>query len=532
MQEFPLNLQLILRHAERLHPRKTVVTRTDAGYARVTFAELAERVRRLIAALGKLGVGPDDRVATFCWNHQQHVEAYLGVPCMGAVLHTLNIRLFEKDLAFIVDHAQDKVVIVDKSLFPVWEKIAARVDCVKATIVVDDAPGPAPAGTLDYETLLRESAPIRDLPAIPEDQAAAFCYTSGTTGHPKGVVYSHRSNVLHSFSLLGVDSFGISEKDVGLPIVPMFHANAWGLPYACLLAGSDLVLPGRFMQPAILTELFVERRVTFAAGVPSIWLAMLEPLKAVRPKLGHLTKIVCGGSAVPPALARAYRSDIGVPITQAWGMTETSPLASMCKPVSTLGEADLEGLLTSQGRIMPGVEVRIAGDDGKEVAWDGASVGELQVRGPWIAKGYWREEPTAEKFQDGWLRTGDVASICPQGYIRIADRTKDLVKSGGEWISSVELEGHIMGHPKVAEAAVIAIAHPRWSERPLACVVPRKEARGSLTKEEILDWLRPRVARWWLPDDVVFIDEVPKTSVGKFDKKVLRARFKDHVLPA
>jgi fatty-acyl-CoA synthase len=530
MQDRPLNVGLILRHAERIHGRKTLATRTTEGITVATFAQVTERSRRLIAALRALGVEPGDRVGTFSWNHQQHVEAYLGIPAMGAVLHTLNIRLFASDLAYIVSHAGDRVVIVDKSLWPAWEKVRSQVSCIEKTIVIDDAPGPLPDGTLDYEKLLANHAPTNDLPEVEENAAAAVCYTSGTTGHPKGVVYSHRSNVLHSFMAMSTDTLGLSQKDVVLPIVPMFHANAWGMPYGCLFAGSHLVMPGRFMQPAILLDLLVERRVTFAAGVPSIWLALLEPMKKAKERLGALERIGCGGSAVPAALQRAYKDEVGIPICQAWGMTETSPLASLnhASRVRSATGPELDALLGSVGQPVPGVEARICDDAGHELPWDGQSVGELEVRGPWIAKAYFKDS-SGDRFHDGWLRTGDVAAIDSVGAIRITDRTKDLIKSGGEWISSVELEGLLMGHPGVAEAAVVAVAHPRWCERPLACVVAR--SKGALSREGVLSWLEPRVAKWWLPDDVVFLDEIPKTSVGKFDKKVLRERFKEHVLP-
>jgi len=530
MQECPLNIPMIVRHAERLHPRKTVASKTTDGIQVTTFADLLTRARRLITALRRLGVGPDDRVATFCWNHQQHMEAYVGVPCMGAILHTLNIRLFPEDLAYIVDHAQDKVVIVDKSLWPAWQKVAAKVSCIRHTIVIEDAPGPSPEGTLDYEALLAGAEPGA-LVEVAEDKAAAMCYTSGTTGHPKGVLYSHRSNVLHSMALCMSDAFGVRESDVVMAIVPMFHANAWGLPYAAFMAGTDIVMPGRFLMPDVLTSLIVERGVTFAAGVPTIWQAMLEPMKQARDRLGRLRYIICGGSAVPPALQKAYHRDLGIRITHAWGMTETSPMGSVCRAIVAqegLAGDEMDALLASQGRPVFGIELRIVGEDGTELPWDGKAVGEIEVRGNWIASAYYRD-PSDERFHDGWLRTGDVASLDPNGYIRIADRTKDLIKSGGEWISSVALEGMIMGHPDVAEAAVIAVPHPRWCERPLACVVARPDAKDRLTREAVLEHLRPKVAKWWLPDDVVFIDQVPKTSVGKFDKKVLRDRFRDHV---
>jgi fatty-acyl-CoA synthase len=533
MQELPLNIPSLVRHALHMHGRKTVATRTADGVRVSTYAQVIDRARRLASALRALGVGGDDRVATFCWNHQAHYEAYVGVPCMGAILHTLNIRLFEADLAYIVEHAQDKVAIVDKSLWPAWEKVAARVRCVRETVVIDDCPGPPPAGTRDYEELVTSHEPM-DFGEIPETQAAAMCYTSGTTGHPKGVLYSHRSNVLHSYGVAMADTIGLCERDVVLAIVPMFHANAWGLPFAALMTGSDLVMPGRFLTPDVLTALLVERRVTFAAGVPTIWQAMLEPMRRAKPQLASLQRILCGGAAIPPVLQQAYARELGVRMLHAWGMTETSPLGSVCQPLAAHAELSAEALapiLSSQGRVPPGVEVRIVADRGHELPWDGKAVGELQIRGNWIACAYYEDPESAQRFEDGWLRTGDVASIDADGYIRISDRTKDLVKSGGEWISSVALEGLLMGHPDVMEAAVIAVPHPRWSERPLACVVARPEARERLTKALLLEYLKPKVAKWWLPDDVVFLEQVPKTSVGKFDKKALRERFKAYQLP-
>lgn len=528
MQDRPLNIPMIVGHAERLHARKTVTTRVEHGVVVTPVGEVLERARRLVAALRALGVREGDRVATFAWNTQQHLEAYVGVPCLGAVLHTLNIRLFEDDLVYIVEHAGDSVVIVDRSLLPVWQKVAARARCVKTTIVVPDCPGATPPGHLDYEELLAAHAPERDLPDVPERQACAMCYTSGTTGRPKGVVYSHRSNVLHSLVTMSKDALGVCERDVVLPIVPMFHANAWGLPYTCLLAGAELVLPGRHGTPQTLRECLVDRGVTLAAGVPSIWIGMLDELARLRPP--KLERILCGGSAVPASLQQAYRERVGVEIHQAWGMTETSPLGTICKTLAKHERADPDArarVLNTQGRAVPLVELRLVDDDGQELPRDGVAVGEVEARGPWIASAY-HEDPdgSRDKFRDGWLRTGDVASICPEGYLRIADRTKDLVKSGGEWISSVELEGHIVAHPGVLEAAVVAIPHPKWSERPLACVVARPGA--TLTAAEVIEFIRPRVAKWWLPDDVVFLDALPKTSVGKLDKKVLRERFKDH----
>jgi fatty-acyl-CoA synthase len=530
MQEWPLSIALIVRHAERLHAKKTLTTRVETGFRVTPYAEAIARSRRLMAALGRLGVERDDRVATFSWNHQEHFEAYLAIPCMGAILHTLNIRLFDEDLAYIVEHAGDTVVLVDKCLWPAWERVAARVDCVRHVIAV--GVGATPPGALDYEEMLAASAPVAELPELPESQAAAMCYTTGTTGRPKAVVYSHRSNVLHAFATAMSDAFGLQERDVALPIVPLFHANGWGFPYSCLLTGADIVMPGPYLQPAELVALMVERRVTVAAGVPSIWQMLLEPMTKAKAGLTQLDRLLCGGSALPPSLQRAYFEALGVRVLHAWGMTETSPLASLSRPLARhqlLDQDELGRVWSSQGRPLPGVEIRLVGDEGRELAWDGQAVGELQVRGNWIAAAYYNDDSSAARFDDGWLRTGDVATIDADGYIRIADRSKDLVKSGGEWISSVQLEALIMSHAQVADAAVIAVPHPTWDERPLAVVVAR--AGAALTKEQVVEHLRPHVAKWWLPDDVVFLDQIPKTSVGKSDKKALRARFKGHVLP-
>jgi fatty-acyl-CoA synthase len=529
MQEVPLNIAMIVRHAERYHPGKTVTTNTPDGPTVKTFAESIERGRSLAGALAALGVESGDRVATFCWNHQAHLEAYIAAPCMGAVLHTLNIRLFQDDLVYIVGHAADKVVIVDKSLWPLWEPVAARVDCIEHTIVVDDVEGEMPEGVLEYEELLAGATPIAEWPDLPESQAAAMCYTSGTTGNPKGVVYSQRSQVLHTYAALLPDGIGVCESDTILPIVPLFHANSWGIPYECLMAGVSLVMPGPLMDPESLTRLLIEQKTTIAAGVPTIWQAMLEPLSKVEGGLGPLRSIICGGAALPLSLQQAYRERFGVNITQAWGMTETSPLATLAHALAAHSELDQEGLdhvLNSQGRAVPGVELRLRDENGEPVPHDGEAYGEIQVRGNWIASSYYGEEPTEDKFADGWLRTGDVATMDAEGYIRIVDRTKDVIKSGGEWVSSVKLEGLIMGHPDVAEATVIGLPHPKWDERPLACVVARDGIE--VTREGILEFLEPLVAKWWLPEDVVLIDEVPKTSVGKFDKKVLRGRFADY----
>ncbi len=529
MQDRPLVLPHVFHRAERFFGAKRLVTVTATGETTTTVAEWAVRVRRLATVLDDLGVSTDGRVGTFCWNTARHLELYLAVPCTGRVLHTLNIRLFPDQLVHVVEHAQDEVVFVDRSLLPLLAPHLDRLPAVRHVVVLDDgAPVPVPDDprVRDYEELLAAAEPhAGEFVVDDENTAAAMCYTSGTTGNPKGVVYSHRSTVLHSLISLVADGVGLTERDVVLPVVPMFHANAWGLPYGCLLAGTDLVLPGPAMAPEAIAGMLERHRVTVTAGVPTIWMGLV-PLLAGRDLA--LRVVLCGGSAVPRALSEAFRAAIGLPLLQGWGMTETSPIASL----GTLRRADDDrpeeeraALRARQGYPVPLVDLRIADPEtGEVLPWDDVATGEVQAAGPWIAKGYYRGEGGGEQFTaDGWLRTGDVASVSPDGSFRLVDRTKDLIKSGGEWIGSVELENEIMAHPKVAEAAVIAIPHPRWVERPLACVVVRPGE--ALTAEEVIAHLEPRVARWWLPDAVEFIDEVPRTSVGKFSKRTLRERF-------
>jgi fatty-acyl-CoA synthase len=453
------------------------------------------------------------------------------------VLHALNIRLFPEQLVYIANHAEDEVVFVDRTLAKAMWPLLDAFKTVRHVVVIDDGAGEipdAPAGkdVHDYEELLAAAEPV-DFRVDDENQAASMCYTSGTTGNPKGVVYSHRSTLLHTFGVVTAAGLAPREADRVLPVVPMFHANAWGLAHAAVAVGADLVMPGPDLSPKGLAELIESERVTLAAGVPTIWMGVLPELKGR--DTSSLRSIPCGGSAVPRALSEAYREQIGLPITQAWGMTETSPVASSGHIMSTLAaELDDDGLAdlrTTVGQPLLGVEARIVGPDSVDpLRWDGESSGELQVRGPWVVSGYYNDPRSSESFtDDGWLKTGDVATIDPHGYIRLVDRTKDVIKSGGEWVSSVELENEIMAHPKVSEAAVIGVAHPKWSERPLACVVCKPGE--TVTREEIIAFLEPRVAKWWLPDDVVLVDEIPKTSVGKFSKKDLRDRFTDYTLP-
>src|SRR3954452_2588281 len=506
--DHPLTLQHVLTRMRTMNGHEEVVTLTEAEPERLTYAELGERVDRLCHALTALGVKQGDRVATFSWNTQRHLEIYLAAPCMGAVLHTLNIRLFPEQLRYIVEHADDRLMFLDPSLREVWEASGATVERI---VELGD----------EYEQLLADQpADGFEYPELDDRAAAGLCYTSGTTGNPKGVLYSHRSNVLHAMGQCLADGAGLRHGDRVLPIVPMFHANAWGFPYGAGLIGASLILPSRFVAPEPLAKAIESERVTIAAAVPTVWLDLLRYADENAADLSSLRSVPCGGAAVPESLMRAYQERHGVRIVQAWGMTETSPLAS----VSHAPEDDY-ATRARQGRPLALLEARIVGDDGSELPWDGETTGELEVRGPWIAKEYYEDPAGEEKFHDGWLRTGDIASIDAQGSIRLSDRSKDVIKSGGEWISSVDLENAIMGHPAVAECAVIAMPHERWAERPLACVVV-KEGQ-SVEPDELRTYLADHVVKWWLPDEVVFIDEVPKTSVGKFDKKVLRTRLQE-----
>lgn len=536
MQEGPLVLTNFFDRAERLFPDKEIVTATATGLERETYGQWAERTRRLGGVLDDLGISADGRVATFAWNTARHLELYFAAPCSGRVLHTLNIRLFPEQLTYIVNHAEDEVIFVDKSLLGLLWPLVDTFTTVRHIVVMDDGRGELPTDTggrllHDYETLLASASPV-EWNVTDENQAASMCYTSGTTGNPKGVVYSHRSTWLHTMAGMMADGLGVGERDTILPVVPMFHANAWGLAHIGVASGATLVMPGPDLSPASIVNLIETERVTIAAGVPTIWMGVLNEIDGH--DVSSLRGIPCGGSAVPRHLSEAYREKIGIPILQAWGMTETSPLASVAKLKSTMlsrPEDEQANLRATIGIPSLGVQVRVADQEtGEELPWDGESSGELQVAGPWIAKEYYNDPRSPESFTaDGWLKTGDVVTIDDEGFMRIVDRTKDVVKSGGEWISSVELENEIMAHPAVAEAAVIGVKHPKWSERPLACVVVKPGE--SLTREEVLAFLDGRVAKWWLPDDVVFVDVIPKTSVGKFSKRDLREQFAGYVLP-
>jgi fatty-acyl-CoA synthase len=521
--DFPLTLHHIRRRMRRSSPDARVLTLARPGIVqRATFAEISDRIDRLARVLEGLGVKQGERIATFAWNNQRHFELYFAIPCVGAVLHTLNIRLFEEQLTYIVNHAEDRVIFVDDSLVPVLEKLAPSFQTVEHYVVMGDGDASGLPGALRYEELLEQAgAGEFDYPDVDERQAAALCYTSGTTGNPKGVLYSHRSISLHSTATLVKDGLGLSRSDRVLAVVPMFHANAWGLPHGAALAGADLLLPNQFLSAEPLAGFIAAERPTLMGCVPTIFADLLR-FADEHPEvdLSSLTNATCGGSAVPRQLMRDFEERHRVKIFQAWGMTETSPVATFSRPEERDREEDYWDARAKQGRPLPWVELRLTGDDGGEVAWDGRSTGEIEVRGPWIAARYYNDESGDDKFDAGWLRTGDIAAVDPEGFVQITDRAKDVIKSGGEWISSVELENEMMSHPDVVEAAVIAKPDERWSERPLCCVVLREGA--SATAPELVEHLRGRVAKWWLPDEFAFLEEIPKTSVGKFDKKVLR----------
>jgi fatty-acyl-CoA synthase len=535
MMDYPLTVTGMMERARRSFPNKEIVTKAGPTLERYTYAEMFDRVGQLANALRELGVQPGDRVATFAWNNSRHMELYFAIPCMGAILHPLNIRLPADQLAYIACHAEDNIIFVDATLLPLLEKIAPLLTCVKMFIVMGDI---VPVTTLSpvysYEELLRHASPDYPWPKLDENEAAAMCYTSGTTGNPKGVLYSHRSIYLHSLGLTMTDSFGMSERDIFMPVVPMFHVLAWGTPFAGTMIGVKWVLPGPHMTPRDLAELIQVERVTLTAGVPTLWLGMLALLERERYDLSSVRMMIVGGAAAPQSMIEAYEKKYGLNVMHAWGMTETSPLGTVSRPRSWhegLPEQEVYRLRAKQGAAVPCIEIRAVDESGHETPWDGKTYGELQVRGPWVVSSYYNDERSADSFVDGWFRTGDVVAIDADGYMQIVDRTKDLVKSGGEWISSQDLENAIMACPKVAEAAVIAVPHPRWQERPLACVVPKPDFKDTIAREDIYETLRPRFSHMYLPDDVVFVEALPKTSVGKFDKKVLRAQFKDYVLP-
>ena len=532
MMSYQLTIPAILKRAGTLFGHKEIVTKLpDKSIHRYTYSDFVVRTKKLMIALQLAGVKEGDRVATLCWNHYQHLEIYFAVPSMGAVLHTLNLRLSPDDLEYIVNHAEDKFIIVDQVLLPLLYKFKDKIN-VEKIIVIPNADQPVPDGMLDYENLI---APIDinnfQFSDLDENTAAAMCYTSGTTGRPKGVLYSHRSIVLHTMVSAFADGLGIRESDVVLPVVPMFHVNAWGIPFTCTMLGATQVFPGPYLDPTSLLELFESERVTVTGGVPTIWLGILNLLDAnpKKYKLDALRCLVVGGSAAPKAMIQGFEERHHLKVLHAWGMTETSPLGTVAVLTSELLKEPKNiqfDYRAKQGLPSSFIEIRANSEEGF-IPWDGTAMGELELRGPWVASAYYKTQDVEKKFtEDGWFRTGDIVTIDKKGYIEIKDRTKDVIKSGGEWISSVALEGTLMGHPAVAEAAVIAIADAKWTERPLACVV-LKEGKQT-TADELHKFLEPHFAKFWLPDAYEFVKEIPKTSVGKFKKSALREMFKDY----
>jgi fatty-acyl-CoA synthase len=528
MMNVPLTISAMMERAEMFFPKKEIVSRTQTGTTRLTYKELGQRTRRLASALVKLGVNRGDKVGTFAWNHHRHLESYFAIPGMGGVLHTINIRLAPNHISYIINHAEDKVLLIDEDLLPIIEKVKDELSSVQAYIIMTDQDTLPKTGlepVYHYEKLLKEGDPtfsfIKD---IDENAQAGMCYTSATTGNPKGVVYTHRSTVLHTMALGLTDSAAVSENDTVLPVVPMFHANAWGLPFASVWFGSKLVLPGPMFTPKLLLELIQEERVTLTAGVPTIWLGVLKELESSSYNTSSLRAILCGGSVAPKAMIAAFEQKYNIPFMHAYGMTETSPLVTLARLKSYEIKLDANEQLkirAKQGYLVPGVEMKIVGKTG-DIKWDGQEMGELLMRGPWIASEYYRDKRTVDAFRDGWLYTGDVVTVDEEGCIKIVDRTKDVIKSGGEWISSVDLENALMAHEAIFEAAVVAVPHPEWQERPVACIVLKENA--TVTKDELYEFLKPQFAKWWLPDDILFLDEIPKTSVGKFLKQACASK--------
>src|SRR5437763_3515056 len=529
MQDVPLTVTRVMQYGTGMCGDAEVVTWQGESARRASYTDVGERVARLANGLRQLGISGDDRAGTFMWNNQEHLEAYLAIPSMGAVLHTLNIRLFPDQVSYIANHAEDGVVIADSSLIPLLARVLPDMSTVHTVVVVGDADtaplDPAGKQILRYADVLVGGEASYDWPDVDERSAAAMCYTSGTTGHPKGVAYSHRSMWLHSLAACTTNMLALSAEDIALVIVPQFHANAWGIPYAAFMAGADLVMPDRFLQAEPLVRAIEAERPTMSGAVPTIWNDILTYLRA---NPGHdissIQRIICGGSAVPRALMEAFEEEFGITVIQAGGMTETSPLGSVARPPRGLSPEAAWDYRTTAGRLAFGVEGRVVDDDGNVLPRDGKAVGEVEVAGPKVTAAYDKDDDP-EKFDNGWLRTGDVGTIDPRGYITLTDRAKDVIKSGGEWISSVELEGTLMAHPAIREAAVVGVPDERWQERPLAAVVVKEGE--SATAAELCAWLSDRVAKWWLPERWAFVAEVPKTSVGKFDKKALRKRYAD-----
>ena len=539
MMDTQLLVSMILRHAERHHPHREIVSVTaDNPLHRYTYADCCRRTRQLANALDKLGLQEGDRVATLAWNDYRHLELYYGVGGAGYVCHTINPRLFPEQIIFIINHAEDKWIFTDPMFVPLLEKIAGHTPGVEGYVVMtndENMPETTLKKAVSYESLIGAESDEYAWPELDERAAVALCYTSGTTGDPKGVLYSHRSTILHAYAGVAPDVINLSNRDCVLPVVPLFHVNAWGVPYSALMVGAKLVFPGPKMGDGeTLYGLLESEEVTLALGVPTVWLALLQYTAQAGKRLNKLQRTIIGGAAVPESMIREFQDVHDVSVHQGWGMTEMSPLGTLNSPkagMESLTDDESVAIAVKAGRGIFGCELRIVDDDSNELPWDGVAYGALQVRGPWVCSDYFKLEGTCgSHMEDGWFDTGDVATIDPSGYLAITDRTKDVIKSGGEWISSIEIENTAIGHPAVAEAAVIGVAHPKWTERPLLIVI-RAEGQDP-SKEEILAWFDGKIAKWWLPDDVVFVDELPHTATGKIKKVELRKQFADYKLPA
>ncbi len=538
MQDWPLLVHRVLDHAARWHGEREVISRTVEGpIHRETYRELDQRSRALASAVqSRLGIKHGDIIATMAWNGFRHMEIWYGVMSLGTIVHTLNPRLFADQLIYIVNHAEDQWIFTDLTFVSLFEKLQDKIASVKGFVIMTDAahmPNTSLKNPICYEDLIAEGDRSFRWPELDENTACGLCYTSGTTGKPKGVVYSHRSNVLHGMQVTAADALAIGSRDKVLPVVPMFHANTWGLAHACPMAGADMVMPGPKLDGASVCELLVNEKVTMSAAVPTIWFMLLQHLEAnPEIRLPDLNRVAIGGSSCPESLMRAFRTKYDVDVIHAWGMTETSPLATVCRPkgsLSHLGEEDLWRQRVKQGRAIFGVEMKLTDDEDKTLAHDGKSFGHLKVRGPWIAQAYFKGDGGDSFNAEGWFDTGDVSTIDEWGYMQITDRSKDVIKSGGEWISSIELENAAMGCTGVAEAAAIGLPHPKWDERPLLIIV--KKAGAEITKEQVFAHLTGKIAKWWMPDDVTFTDEIPHTATGKISKLQLREAFKDYRLP-
>ncbi|HEY0838459.1 MAG TPA: 3-(methylthio)propionyl-CoA ligase [Azospirillum sp.] len=540
MQQRPLMVSSLLTHAARHHKDAGVVSKTVEGdIHRYTYAEAERRARRLVRVLQKLGVGEQDRVGTLAWNGYRHFELYYGVSGMGAVCHTINPRLFPDQIAFIVNHAEDRVLFADTTFSKLIQTLAPRLTgSVKAVVMMCDAAHmpeialPPGMALHCYEDLMADADEDYEWPEFDENTASSLCYTSGTTGDPKGVLYSHRSTILHAYGICLADTMGLRSVDRVLPAVPMFHVNAWGMPYGAPLVGATLVMPGPHLMGAPMAELMNAERVTVAAGVPTIWMSLLQHLQNTGSRLDTVQRLIIGGSACPRVLMEQFDSDFGVRVDHAWGMTELSPIGTYYAPKATNADATGEDAMRvrmRQGRVLFGVDMKIVGADGQELPWDGKAFGDLYVKGPWVCSAYYNVEADGLSHDaQGWFRTGDVATIDPEGYMGITDRSKDVIKSGGEWISSIDLENIAVAHPDVAEAAVIAALHPKWDERPLLIVVPKPG--HSIDRDAMLAFYEGKVAKWWLPDDVVVVEELPHTATGKLLKTALRDKFREHYM--